>query len=99
MLCKRELRSRQAAVGLSGSIPGSRGLTYVCPVNGTGGVDMNQHVLVTGSAGHLGEALMLTFRAARRPAVGLDIRASLFTDRVGSICDRAFVRECLRGAH
>lgn len=60
---------------------------------------MNQHVLVTGSAGHLGEALMLTFRAARRPAVGLDIRASLFTDRVGSICDRAFVRECLRGTH
>jgi UDP-glucose 4-epimerase len=56
-------------------------------------------VLVTGSAGHLGEALMLTFRAERRSALGLDIKASLFTDRVGSICDRDFVRECLRGAH
>lgn len=34
---KRELRSPRAAASLSGSIPGSRGLTYVCPVNGTGG--------------------------------------------------------------
>lgn len=58
---------------------------------------MNQQVLVTGSAGHLGEALMLTFRAERRPALGLDIKASSFTDRVGSICDRAFVKECLHG--
>ena len=59
---------------------------------------MDQSVLVTGSAGHLGEALMRTFRAQRRPAVGLDIKASAFTDRVGSVCDRAFVKECLRGA-
>jgi nucleoside-diphosphate-sugar epimerase len=57
---------------------------------------MNQQVLVTGSAGHLGEALMLTFRAQGQPALGLDVKASLFTDRVGSIRDRTFVRECLR---
>jgi UDP-glucose 4-epimerase len=55
-------------------------------------------VLVTGSAGHLGEALMRTFRAGARPAVGLDIKASPFTDCVGSICDREVVRECIRGA-
>lgn len=59
---------------------------------------MKQLVVVTGSAGHLGEALMLTLRAERRPALGLDIKASPFTDRVGSIRDRDFVRECLREA-
>jgi UDP-glucose 4-epimerase len=53
-------------------------------------------VLVTGSAGHLGEALMRTFRAASRPALGVDIKPSRFTDRVGSICDRAFVEHCMR---
>ncbi len=55
-------------------------------------------IVVTGSAGHLGEALMRTLRAAGRPAVGLDVKASPFTDHVGSICDRDFVRECLRAA-
>src|SRR5581483_4683080 len=59
---------------------------------------MDQHVLVTGSAGHLGEALIRTFREAGRVAVGVDIKPSAFTERVGSICDRAFVKECMRGA-
>ena len=55
-------------------------------------------IVVTGSAGHLGEALMRTLRAANRPALGLDLRPSPFTDRVGSINDRGFVGESLRGA-
>jgi UDP-glucose 4-epimerase len=54
-------------------------------------------VLVTGSAGHLGEALMRTFRATGRPASGVDIEPSPFTDRIGSICDRAFVKQCVQG--
>jgi UDP-glucose 4-epimerase len=54
-------------------------------------------ILVTGSAGHLGEALMRTLRAQGRRALGLDIKASPFTDRVGSICDRDFVRRSMRG--
>jgi UDP-glucose 4-epimerase len=58
---------------------------------------MNTKVLVTGSGGHLGEALMRTLRSQSRPAVGVDIKASPFTDRVGSITDRAFVRESMRG--
>jgi len=58
---------------------------------------MDQAVLVTGSAGHLGEALMRTFRAQRRPALGLDIKPSAFTDRVGSVCDQDFVKQCLEG--
>lgn len=55
-------------------------------------------VLVTGSSGHLGEALMRTFRAEDRPALGVDIKSSPFTDRVGTLSDRDFVRRCMDGA-
>jgi len=55
-------------------------------------------IVVTGSAGHLGEALMRTLRARGERARGLDIKPSSFTDEVGSICERAFVRHCLEGA-
>jgi len=54
-------------------------------------------ILVTGSAGHLGEALMRTLRQHKRPALGIDITASPFTDRVGTIVDREFVRDCMAG--
>jgi nucleoside-diphosphate-sugar epimerase len=47
--------------------------------------------LVTGSSGHLGEALMRTLRAAGRTAVGLDAIPGPFTDQVASIVDRAAV--------
>jgi UDP-glucose 4-epimerase len=53
-------------------------------------------ILVTGSAGHLGEALMRTLRAGGRPALGVDALPSPFTDRAGSICDRDFVKRCMR---
>jgi UDP-glucose 4-epimerase len=54
-------------------------------------------ILVTGSAGHLGEALMRTLRDAGHDARGLDIKPSPFTDAVGSITDRAFVRDAMDG--
>lgn len=54
-------------------------------------------VLVTGSAGHLGEALMRTLRAAGRPARGIDVLPSPWTDRAGSITDRGFVRDSMEG--
>jgi UDP-glucose 4-epimerase len=54
-------------------------------------------ILVTGSAGHLGEGLMRTLRAAGRRARGLDRLASPFTDHVGEVGDRAFVRAALAG--
>jgi UDP-glucose 4-epimerase len=55
-------------------------------------------VLVTGSAGHLGEALVRTLRVAGRPVIGLDRVASPFTDVVGSITDPAVVARCVDGA-
>jgi UDP-glucose 4-epimerase len=54
-------------------------------------------VLVTGSAGHLGEALMRTLPGEGHDAIGLDLKRSPFTHHVGSIVDRGFVRECIRG--
>jgi UDP-glucose 4-epimerase len=54
-------------------------------------------VLVTGSAGHLGEALMRMLERSGHEAVGLDIKSSPCTQQVGSIADRSFVEECMRG--
>jgi nucleoside-diphosphate-sugar epimerase len=54
-------------------------------------------VLVTGSSGHLGEALVRTLRDLDQEVIGLDLIAGPFTTRVGSITDRACVRSCMRG--
>jgi nucleoside-diphosphate-sugar epimerase len=56
-----------------------------------------ERVLVTGSAGHLGEALVRLLREAGREVVGVDLLASPFTTVVGSITDRDTVRRCLAG--
>jgi nucleoside-diphosphate-sugar epimerase len=54
-------------------------------------------VLVTGSAGHLGEALVRALRAGGRDVVGVDVLASPFTTVVGSIADRSVARACMDG--
>src|SRR5215475_4372791 len=54
-------------------------------------------VLVTGSSGHLGEALVRTLRDTGRQVVSLDVMPSPFTSTVGSITDRGCVRQCMRG--
>jgi UDP-glucose 4-epimerase len=53
--------------------------------------------LITGSAGHLGEALMRTFASQGLAAIGIDILASPFTTLVGSITDRDFIRRHMAG--
>src|SRR5580704_9022896 len=55
-------------------------------------------IVVTGSAGHLGEALVRTLRRAGRAVVGVDRLASPFTDVVGSITDPSVVARCMNGA-
>ncbi|SCB16649.1 NAD(P)-dependent oxidoreductase [Bradyrhizobium yuanmingense] len=54
-------------------------------------------ILVTGSAGHLGEAVLRTLRGRGSPARGVDLKPSPFTDAVGSIVDPAFVRRQMDG--
>src|SRR6476646_5219832 len=55
-------------------------------------------ILVTGSAGHLGEALVRVLRSTGHDVVSLDVLASPFTTTVGAVADRAVVRGCVRGA-
>jgi len=54
-------------------------------------------VLVTGSAGHLGEALVRVLRADGYDVTGVDIRPSPYTTMVGSVADRAVVRAGVTG--
>ncbi len=54
-------------------------------------------VLVTGSTGHLGEALVRTLWAAGDSVVGLDIKPSDYTSEIGSVSDTHFVRKCMSG--
>ncbi len=52
-------------------------------------------ILVTGSAGHLGEALC---RVLGDDAVGMDIKPSPHTSIVGSVADRSLVARAVEGA-
>lgn len=56
-----------------------------------------KRILVTGSAGHLGEALVRELSARGHDVVGLDLHDSPFTTVVGSVADRDVVRSSLRG--
>jgi UDP-glucose 4-epimerase len=54
-------------------------------------------ILVTGSSGHLGDALVRTLRTQGYAVTGLDRVPAASTDIVGSIVDRAVVGRCMQG--
>ncbi len=54
-------------------------------------------ILITGSSGHLGEALVRTFRDMGHEVVGLDVKPSNFTTVVGSVADSECVAACMSG--
>jgi UDP-glucose 4-epimerase len=54
-------------------------------------------ILVTGSSGHLGTALMRVLKEMKRDVLGMDIIPSPYTDRVGSITEVEFVHDCMKG--
>src|SRR5215831_11964055 len=56
-------------------------------------------VLVTGSAGHLGEAIVRTLNNTNVEVTGLDIQASPFTTHAGSITDHSVVKKCMEGVN
>ena len=54
-------------------------------------------ILVTGSSGHLGEALMRELAAEGVDLIGVDLTPSPFTTHPGSIVDPAHVGRCMQG--
>jgi UDP-glucose 4-epimerase len=57
---------------------------------------MEIKLLVTGSSGHLGEAICRTLKAKGQQYVGVDISPSPYTTHVGSIEDRGFVHSLVK---
>jgi nucleoside-diphosphate-sugar epimerase len=53
--------------------------------------------LITGSSGHLGEALVRVLRTSGHDVIGLDLVPSAWTDVVASITDAAAVHDCMAG--
>jgi UDP-glucose 4-epimerase len=76
------------------SVIGEAGLTRLASRADVGGA---MTILVTGSAGHLGEAILRTLRGRGSPVHGVDLKRSEFTDAVGSITDPDFVRRQMVG--
>ncbi len=56
-------------------------------------------ILITGSSGHLGEALVRVLKTQDYEVVGVDIVPSPFTDLVGSLVDRNFVKNAIKGVN
>jgi len=56
-------------------------------------------ILITGSSGHLGEALMRTLQNSNHQAIGIDLKAGRFTQLVGSIVNRDFVKDSMCGVN
>ena len=54
-------------------------------------------VLVTGSSGHLGEALVRSLRVHGERVTGLDVLPSPYTTVVGSVADRDCIARCMEG--
>jgi UDP-glucose 4-epimerase len=50
-------------------------------------------ILITGTSGHLGEAIARTLTEIGVKYIGIDINPSKFTTHVGSIADRQFLRD------
>ncbi|RFU81414.1 nad-dependent epimerase dehydratase family [Trichoderma arundinaceum] len=58
--------------------------------------DIQYDVLVTGSSGHLGHALMMTLPSLGLTPIGIDILASPTTTCVGSVTDQALIASILQ---
>jgi UDP-glucose 4-epimerase len=86
-------RARKKSVAFLGYCSGR---SQRCDIDGSCSLK-SRRVLVTGSAGHLGEGLVRALRTEGYEVVGLDVLDSPFTTVVGSIVDRTCVRRCVSG--
>lgn len=65
--------------------------TILDRIDNSSNMSSTPDVLVTGSSGHLGHALMLTLHSNNFHPLGIDITPSKFTKEIGSIDDAAFI--------
>jgi nucleoside-diphosphate-sugar epimerase len=56
-----------------------------------------EKVLITGSAGYLGEALAWTLSRQGKSVIGIDINASPYTTHLGSVTDAQFIAQAMHG--
>lgn len=54
-------------------------------------------ILITGSSGHWGEALARVLGSMGHRVMGIDIKPSECTNRLGCITNRSFVKGCMKG--
>lgn len=54
-------------------------------------------ILITGSTGHLGEALVRTLSPQGHDIIAIDIQPSSYTTHTGTICNPTFVQACMKG--
>lgn len=97
------MRRVDAPSGCAKCRPFRRSLLNAAPFAGNApewrfGTAVGMSVLVTGSSGHLGEALARSLRERSVEVVGLDRFPGAFTSLVGSIADRDGVARALQGA-
>ncbi len=79
------------------SLPSRRPQLNLWSVGQQEGSCTRMRVLVTGSAGHLGEGLVRTLRERQHEVVGIDLLDSPFTTDIGCVSDKDFVQRCARG--
>lgn len=53
-------------------------------------------ILLAGSSGHLGEAIARTFIKSGQEYLGIDLKPSKYTHKVGSIADASFINSCFK---
>jgi UDP-glucose 4-epimerase len=56
-----------------------------------------KRILVTGSSGHLGEALVRTLQEKNCDVIGMDVLPSKFTHHIGTVVDPTFLNRCMQG--
>src|SRR4051812_13074781 len=71
---------------------------HACVSEIKNGFNNKMRIVITGSAGYLGRALVKKFREQQHDVVGIDILESNETTVVGSITDKNLIEKELRGA-
>src|SRR6185436_6456319 len=80
---RRRARGDPSRARDGAAVVGSRARVRSRPLT----LEQAMKILVTGSAGHLGEALASTLAASGHEVIGLDLLPSTFTTVVGTVAD------------